>query len=107
MAGMAGQSDAPVAQLDRVLASGAKGFGFDSRQAHKIPFPLQHFKDAELAMLKPKKKISKRELKQDTLITTYMKVTTFYEQHKKQISIGVTALVVVIIALVIFFKNKR
>ncbi len=25
---------APVAQLDRVLASGAKGFGFDSRRAH-------------------------------------------------------------------------
>lgn len=26
---------APVAQLDRVLASGAKGFGFESRQAHE------------------------------------------------------------------------
>jgi tetratricopeptide (TPR) repeat protein len=57
-------------------------------------------------MLRPKKKISKRELKQDTLITTYMKATTFYEEHKKQISIGITALVVVVIALVVYFKNQ-
>jgi hypothetical protein len=27
---------APIAQLDRALASGAKGCGFDSRLAHKI-----------------------------------------------------------------------
>ncbi len=26
----------PVAQLDRALASGAKGCGFDSRQAHQV-----------------------------------------------------------------------
>ena len=57
-------------------------------------------------MLKPKKKISKRELKQDALITTYMKATSFYDQYKKHISIGITALVVVIIALVVFFKNR-
>ena len=57
-------------------------------------------------MLRPKKKISKRELKQDTLITSYMKVTTFYAEHKKQISIGITAVAAVIIALVIYFKNQ-
>lgn len=57
-------------------------------------------------MLKPKKKISKRELKQDALITTYMKVTSFYDQYKKQISIGITAVVVVIIAVAIFLKNR-
>jgi tetratricopeptide (TPR) repeat protein len=57
-------------------------------------------------MLKPKKKIAKRELKQDTLLTSYVKVTTFYETYKKQISIGTTAFVVVVIALVIFFKNR-
>jgi tetratricopeptide (TPR) repeat protein len=57
-------------------------------------------------MLKPKKKISKRELKQDSLLTTYVQVTSFYDKYKKQISIGVTAFVVVVIALVIFFKNR-
>ena len=57
-------------------------------------------------MLKPKKKISKRELKQDSLLTTYMQVTGFYDQYKKQISIGITAFVVVVVALVIFLKNR-
>jgi len=57
-------------------------------------------------MLSPKKKISKRELKQDTLITSYMKITTFYAEHKKQISIGITAVAAVIIALVVYFKNQ-
>jgi tetratricopeptide (TPR) repeat protein len=57
-------------------------------------------------MLKPKKKISKRELKQDTLVTTYMKVQTFYDKYKKAISIGVTATAVVVIATVVFVKNR-
>jgi tetratricopeptide (TPR) repeat protein len=57
-------------------------------------------------MLKPKKKISKRELKQDALITTYMKVTSFYDQYKKQISIGITAVVLVVIAVAVFVKNR-
>jgi tetratricopeptide (TPR) repeat protein len=57
-------------------------------------------------MLKPKKKLTKKELKQDTLVTTYMQVTGFYDKYKKQISIGVTALVVVIIATVVFLKNR-
>ena len=57
-------------------------------------------------MLKPKKKISKKELKQDTLVTSYMKVTGFYEKYKKQISIGVTAAVVVVIGTAIFLKSR-
>ncbi len=57
-------------------------------------------------MLRPKKKISKRELKQDALVTTYAELTSFYETHKKNISIGITALVVVIIAAVVYFKNR-
>lgn len=57
-------------------------------------------------MLRPKKKISKRELKQDALITTYAEVTGFYEEHKREISIGITALVVVVLASVVYFKNR-
>ena len=57
-------------------------------------------------MLRPKKKITKRELKQDALVTTYAEVTSFYETHKKNISIAITALVIVIIAAVVFFKNR-
>jgi tetratricopeptide (TPR) repeat protein len=57
-------------------------------------------------MLSPKKKISKRELKEDALVTTYVKVTGFYERNKKNISIAVTVVAVLIIASVIFVKNR-
>ena len=33
-------SEAPVAQLDRALASGAKGWGFDSLLAYKAKFSI-------------------------------------------------------------------
>lgn len=58
-------------------------------------------------MLRPKKKISKRELKQDALLTSYAKATAYYEQHKKNISIGVTVLVVAIVAILFYAKNQR
>ncbi len=58
-------------------------------------------------MLKPKKKISKREMKQDTLVTTYVQVTGFYAKYKKQISIGVTAVVVIVAATLIFLSNRE
>ncbi len=57
-------------------------------------------------MLSPKKKISKRELKEDTLITTYVKLTGFYERNKKNISIAVTVVAILIIAAVVFVKNR-
>jgi tetratricopeptide (TPR) repeat protein len=57
-------------------------------------------------MLSPKKKISKRELKEDALVTSYVKVTSFYERNKKNISIAVTVVVVLIIASVVFLKNR-
>lgn len=57
-------------------------------------------------MLRPTKKISKKELKQDRLITTYMQATGWYEKHKRPISMAITAVVVVIVALVVYFKNQ-
>ena len=57
-------------------------------------------------MLRPKKKITKKELKQDALITTYAEVTNFYERNKKNISIAITAVIVVIIAVGLYYKNR-
>ena len=57
-------------------------------------------------MLRPKKRISRRDLKEDALVTTYVKLTSFYEENKRAISIGVTVLVVAVFALVIYFKNR-
>jgi len=56
-------------------------------------------------MLKPKKKITKKELKQDTLVTSYMKVTGFYETHKRWINYGAAALVVIIAGTAIYLKG--
>lgn len=58
-------------------------------------------------MLQPKKKITKKEMKEDALITSYVKVTTFYEENKKNISIGITALIVIIAAGFFYVKNKN
>jgi tetratricopeptide (TPR) repeat protein len=57
-------------------------------------------------MLRPKKKISKRDLKEDALVTTYVKVTSFYDANKRNISIALTALVVAVFAIVIYAKNR-
>lgn len=57
-------------------------------------------------MLKPTKKISKKELKEDTLTTTYVKATAFYETNRKYVNYGVTALIVIVIALVFWMNNK-
>lgn len=57
-------------------------------------------------MLRPQKKVSKKELKEDALVTWYVKVTTFYEQYKKNISIAVIAVAVVIGGSLIYLKNR-
>ncbi|MBM2841043.1 MAG: Tetratricopeptide domain protein, partial [Bacteroidetes bacterium] len=58
-------------------------------------------------MLQPKKKISKKEMKQDALITSYVKATTFYEENKKYIGYGLTALVVLVAAVFFYVKNRN
>jgi tetratricopeptide (TPR) repeat protein len=55
-------------------------------------------------MLQPKKQIYRKELKEDTLITSYVKATSFYEEHKRQISMGIVA--VLVIAVVGYFYTK-
>jgi TolA-binding protein len=57
-------------------------------------------------MLRPKKKISRRELKEDALVATYVKLTSFYEENKRMISIAVTAVVIAVFAVVIYVKNR-
>lgn len=56
-------------------------------------------------MLTPKKKITKKEIKQDKLIETFFKARTFYEENQKTLLISVVSLAVVIL-LVIYFTNR-
>ncbi|MBU1298862.1 MAG: tetratricopeptide repeat protein [Bacteroidetes bacterium] len=58
-------------------------------------------------MLKPKKKLTKKEMKVDPLISTYTKFTNFYYNNKKYISYATTGLVVIIIAIIFYVNNIR
>ena len=57
-------------------------------------------------MLRPKKKISKREMKQDALVTSYARATAYYEEHKRPIGIIATVVAIAIIALLVIVKNR-
>lgn len=58
-------------------------------------------------MLKPKKKISKREIKEDKLVTSYFEATSWYQENKKLVSSMLTGLIVVGIAIVVITNNIR
>jgi len=57
-------------------------------------------------MLKPKRKIVKKELKQDALISTYAKIVNFYETNKKYISIGLVVVVLSVLGVVAYLNNQ-
>ena len=57
-------------------------------------------------MLKPKKKITKRELKQDPLVTSYAKVSGFYASHKKQLGTVLTVAAVAVFGIVAYTNNR-
>jgi len=57
-------------------------------------------------MLKPKKRITKKDLREDGLVSTYFKTTEFFYQYKRYVSWGITGLVILIIAAVIYFNNR-
>ncbi|MBM4175526.1 MAG: hypothetical protein FJ213_05050 [Ignavibacteria bacterium] len=56
-------------------------------------------------MLAPKKKISKREIKQDKLVENYFKVKNFYLNYQKVI-LGAAGAIVLIAFVIIFLANK-
>jgi tetratricopeptide (TPR) repeat protein len=58
-------------------------------------------------MLRPKKKISKKEIKEDRLITWYAEATGLYEKHKKNIHIGIGAVAIILLAVVVYVKNRN
>lgn len=56
-------------------------------------------------MLKPKKRISKKEIKEDRLVTSYFEATSWYETNKKIVN-GVLAGVVVLAILIVAYVNN-
>lgn len=57
-------------------------------------------------MLEKKKKITKKEIKQDTLVTSYYKAFGLYQQHQAKIFIGLGAIALIIVAVVLFSNKK-
>jgi TolA-binding protein len=57
-------------------------------------------------MLKAQKKISKKQLKQDALLTSVVKATSFYEANKRNIGIGIVAIVVLVVGSLVYSKNR-
>jgi tetratricopeptide (TPR) repeat protein len=57
-------------------------------------------------MLRPSKKITRKEHKEDTLAATYSSVTSYYEENKRTIGIIVLAAAVAVIALVVYARNR-
>jgi len=56
-------------------------------------------------VLRKTKKISKKEIQQDTLITYYSKALEFVDAYSKQLMIGIGVFAVVVVAIVIY-QNK-
>lgn len=57
-------------------------------------------------MLQKRKKITKKQIKEDKLVTTYYQSLAFFQEHQAKFLIGIAAVALVIIAVVLF-SNKR
>ncbi len=57
-------------------------------------------------MVQKKKKIKRKEIQEDQLVTTFYKVEEFYELHKQNIIIGVAAIAIIALAI-IWYQNKK
>jgi tetratricopeptide (TPR) repeat protein len=57
-------------------------------------------------MAQKKKKITKKEIQEDQLVTSFYKVEEFVEQHKQNIIIGVAAVAIIALAIV-WYNNKK
>ena len=56
-------------------------------------------------MIAKRKKLSKKQIKEDKLITSYYQFVKFYEENQSKILMGLGAVAVLIVAIV-FFSNK-
>lgn len=57
-------------------------------------------------MLERRKKISKKQIKEDKLVTTYYQAYNFFQENQTKILIG-TAIVAIIVVAAVLFTNKK
>lgn len=58
-------------------------------------------------MLTKKKKISRKEIKEDKLVTTYYKAINFFDEHKQKFYLYGGIFVVVVLAVLLYLNNKK
>jgi len=58
-------------------------------------------------MLKPRKKITKKKLKEDKLVTTYFKAVDYLKKNRRIVSGTVTGIIIAVIAVVFYLNNRR
>jgi len=58
-------------------------------------------------MLRPRKRITKKEIKEDPLVTNYLKVQNWLKKHSKQINIAIGGIIVVLLIVLIAVRSKR
>ncbi len=58
-------------------------------------------------MLTKKKKISRKEIKEDKLVTTYYKALNFFDDHKQKFYLYGGIFVVVVLAVLLYLNNKK
>jgi TolA-binding protein len=58
-------------------------------------------------MLRAKKKITQKVIKEDKLVTTYYQARNWYDLNKKRVSTGIGVAVVIVIAVWFYINNMR
>jgi len=58
-------------------------------------------------MLKPRKRLTKREIKEDPLVTKYVQVKQFWLHHQKEFNIIIGVIAVVVIVGFLMIKSKK
>lgn len=58
-------------------------------------------------MLTKRKKLSRKEIKEDKLVTAYYKAIAFFEENKNRLAMYAGILAVLILAIILFMNNKK
>jgi len=58
-------------------------------------------------MLKPRKRITRKEIKEDPLVTRYLKIQKFYNKHSRIIQYGGIAILAILVIGILMTRSKR
>ena len=58
-------------------------------------------------MLRPTKKIHRKEIKEDALVTNYFRIRKLYDRFSRAVNIGLTALLAVAVVGILMARSKR